>query len=136
MEREPGASPYGDAKRIIIVGAGIAGLSAGIYARRNGYEATIYESHYLPGGLCTSWKRKGFRTLRYTNTWQGAPGFMMTKELAGEMFMNPQYTLPGLDGFYMIGQWVKGFGAPMAAASGREVIQKICRADRRRFRPG
>jgi phytoene dehydrogenase-like protein len=44
-------------KKIVIIGAGIAGLSAGCYARMNGYEAEIYESHSLPGGLCTSWKR-------------------------------------------------------------------------------
>ena len=29
-------------KSIAIIGAGIAGLSAGIYARRSGYDATIY----------------------------------------------------------------------------------------------
>ena len=45
---------------MIIIGAGVAGLSAGIYARLNGYEATIYESHFLPGGMCTAWKRQGF----------------------------------------------------------------------------
>lgn len=44
-------------KKIGIIGAGIAGLSAGCYARMNGYNAEIYESHSLPGGLCTSWKR-------------------------------------------------------------------------------
>jgi len=74
-----------------------------------------------------------FTTRRYTHNWQGACGFMMTKELAGELVMNPQYTLPGLDGFYMIGQWVKGFGTPMAAASGKEVIQQICKAEGKRF---
>lgn len=47
-------------KKIVIIGAGIAGLSAGCYARMNGYEAEIYESHSLPGGLCTSWKRGGY----------------------------------------------------------------------------
>jgi phytoene dehydrogenase-like protein len=47
-------------KKIIIIGAGFAGLSSGIYARKNGYDAIIFESHFLPGGLCTSWKRKGF----------------------------------------------------------------------------
>ncbi|MFC2037475.1 phytoene desaturase family protein [Chloroflexota bacterium] len=75
-----------------------------------------------------------FTTLRYTNNWQAASGFMMTKTLAAKMVMNPQYTLPGLQDFYMIGQWVKGFGTPMAAASGREVIQQICRADGIRFK--
>jgi phytoene dehydrogenase-like protein len=44
-------------KKIAIIGAGIAGLSAGIYAQMNGFDSEIYESHNLPGGLCTSWKR-------------------------------------------------------------------------------
>ncbi len=47
-------------KSIIIIGAGMGGLSAGIYARRNGYETTIFEQHYLPGGQCASYKRKGY----------------------------------------------------------------------------
>ncbi len=47
-------------KKIVIIGAGIAGLSAGCYARMNGYEAEIYEMHSLPGGLCTSWKKGGY----------------------------------------------------------------------------
>ena len=47
-------------KKIIIIGAGIAGLAAGCYARMNGYDAEIYELHDKPGGLCTSWKRKGY----------------------------------------------------------------------------
>jgi phytoene dehydrogenase-like protein len=47
-------------KHLIIVGAGIAGLSAGIYARRNGYRTTIFDMHDIPGGLCTAWKRKGY----------------------------------------------------------------------------
>ncbi len=45
---------------IIIIGAGISGLSAGCYAAMNGYEVRIVEAHSIPGGLCTSWKRKGF----------------------------------------------------------------------------
>jgi phytoene dehydrogenase-like protein len=48
------------AKKVVIIGAGIAGLSAGCYARMNDYEAEIYETHTLPGGLCTAWKRKQY----------------------------------------------------------------------------
>lgn len=44
-------------KTLIIIGAGVAGLSAGCYAQMNGYSSSIYEMHFLPGGLCTSWKR-------------------------------------------------------------------------------
>lgn len=47
-------------KRIIIVGAGIAGLSAGYYARCNGFQTDIFEMHTIPGGLCTAWERKGY----------------------------------------------------------------------------
>ena len=47
-------------KSIVIVGAGIAGLSTGCYARMNGYKTAIFEMHNIPGGLCTAWKRKGY----------------------------------------------------------------------------
>jgi len=47
-------------KHIIIVGAGLAGLTAGIYARRSGFDVTIIEQHSIPGGMSTSWKRKGY----------------------------------------------------------------------------
>ncbi|MFC2083106.1 phytoene desaturase family protein [Candidatus Bipolaricaulota bacterium] len=47
-------------KSIIIIGAGIAGLSAGCYARMNGYETTIFEMHNISGGVCTAWKRAGY----------------------------------------------------------------------------
>lgn len=47
-------------KKIVIVGAGISGLSAGVYARQSGYDVTIYESHNIPGGASTSWRRKGY----------------------------------------------------------------------------
>jgi phytoene dehydrogenase-like protein len=47
-------------KSMIIIGAGIAGLSMGIYARLNGYKTRILEMNSIPGGLMTAWKRKGY----------------------------------------------------------------------------
>lgn len=47
-------------KSVVIIGAGMGGLAAGIYGRLNGYATTIYEAHTLPGGQCASWKRKGY----------------------------------------------------------------------------
>lgn len=47
-------------RSVVIVGAGIAGLSAGLYARMNGYRTTLLEMHDVPGGLCTAWTRKGY----------------------------------------------------------------------------
>ncbi|MFO7669789.1 MAG: NAD(P)-binding protein [Bacteroidales bacterium] len=48
------------AESVLIVGAGIAGLSAGCYAQMNGFRSQIMELHSIPGGLCTSWKRRGY----------------------------------------------------------------------------
>lgn len=48
------------AKSIIIIGAGMGGMAAGIYGQMNGYETQIFEMHIKPGGQCTSWKRKGY----------------------------------------------------------------------------
>jgi phytoene dehydrogenase-like protein len=47
-------------KKVNIIGAGIAGLSAGCYLQMNGYDTQIFEAHNLPGGVCTSWARKGY----------------------------------------------------------------------------
>lgn len=46
--------------RLLIIGAGVAGLSAGIYAQMNGFDSIIYEMHSIPGGLCTAWRRRGY----------------------------------------------------------------------------
>jgi phytoene dehydrogenase-like protein len=48
------------AKSMIIIGAGMGGLAAGIYGQINGYETQIFEMHTKAGGQCTSWKRKGY----------------------------------------------------------------------------
>lgn len=47
-------------KKIVIIGGGISGLSAGIFAQRNGFESTILEKHHTLGGECTGWNRKGY----------------------------------------------------------------------------
>jgi phytoene dehydrogenase-like protein len=48
-------------KKIVIIGGGVAGLSAGIYGSLNGFDTEIIEMHSITGGQCTAWKRKGYR---------------------------------------------------------------------------
>lgn len=43
--------------KVLIVGGGVAGLSAGIYAQMNGHEAIICEKHSVAGGNLTGWQR-------------------------------------------------------------------------------
>ncbi len=47
-------------QKIIIIGGGVAGLTAGIYAQKAGFDSEIYEKHSIMGGQCTGWKRNGF----------------------------------------------------------------------------
>jgi phytoene desaturase len=44
-------------KKVVIIGAGIAGLTCAVYARLNGFETELYEMHTIPGGECTGWDR-------------------------------------------------------------------------------
>ena len=48
-------------KKVVIIGGGVAGLSAGIYSMLNGFETEIIEMHSITGGQCTAWDRKGYR---------------------------------------------------------------------------
>jgi len=71
---------------------------------------------------------------RYTGNWKGSfEGWMVTPE-TWSMGKIMRKTLPGLDNFYMAGHWVEpGGGIPPAAMSGRNVIQIICKKEKRTF---
>ena len=47
-------------KKILIIGAGVSGLSAGIYALKMGYKVELYEKNATAGGECTGWDRQGY----------------------------------------------------------------------------
>ena len=46
--------------KILIIGGGVAGLSAGIYAQMAGHETVICEQHSVAGGSLTHWARQGY----------------------------------------------------------------------------
>lgn len=74
---------------------------------------------------------------RYTGNWQGSNcGWLLTKETMPLMIRGIPKTLPGLQNFYMIGQWVEpGGSVPIVAMSGRNIVQQICNEDRKSFIP-
>lgn len=47
--------------KVVIIGGGVAGLSAGIYSAMNGFDTEIIEMHSVAGGQCTAWERKKYR---------------------------------------------------------------------------
>lgn len=46
--------------KVIVIGAGISGLTSAVYARRSGFEVLVLEKAANPGGVSTSWRRKGY----------------------------------------------------------------------------
>jgi C-3',4' desaturase CrtD len=50
----------GKSQKIIVIGAGIGGLTAGALLAKRGYEVVIYDRATIPGGCASTFKRKGF----------------------------------------------------------------------------
>lgn len=70
---------------VLIIGGGVAGLSAGIYAQRNGHHVTICEKNAVAGGNLTGWQRGDYHIDNcihwLTGTNPATPGYRMWKEL-------------------------------------------------------
>ena len=45
---------------VIVIGGGVSGLSAGIYAQRAGYRSIVCEKHGIMGGNLSAWDRGGY----------------------------------------------------------------------------
>jgi phytoene dehydrogenase-like protein len=127
-------------KSIIIIGTGLAGLSAGCYAQMNSYQTKIFELHDKPGGLCTAWKRKGY-TFDGCVEWlmgsrEGSGMNAIWRELGAtqgrRMVDHDEYMrFEGLDGrtlvFYTNADCLRQHLKEMAPADARQ-IDRLCNA--------
>ena len=46
--------------RVVVIGAGIGGLTAGALLAKQGYRVTIFDQAIVPGGCASTFKRRGF----------------------------------------------------------------------------
>lgn len=56
MKRSSHSSEYD----VVVIGAGLGGLVCANYLAKSGLKTLVLEQHFMPGGCCTSFKRKGF----------------------------------------------------------------------------
>jgi phytoene dehydrogenase-like protein len=72
---------------------------------------------------------------RITGNWRGAyEAWLPTRgNLMSSLRGGIRTTLPGLERFYMTGQWVSGGGLPSVAPAARSLIKSICKRDGRPF---
>jgi C-3',4' desaturase CrtD len=54
------ANPIGNKSRVVVIGAGIGGLTAGAILAHRGYDVLILDQALVPGGCASTFKRKGF----------------------------------------------------------------------------
>lgn len=73
-----------------------------------------------------------YTTYRYTSNWKGSlMGWSLSTE---QMTKSLSRTLPGLKGFYMIGQWAQpGGGVPSCLGQGKQIVQILCHEDGKSF---
>jgi phytoene dehydrogenase-like protein len=72
--------------------------------------------------------------VRYTGNWQGTMEGWLVEP--GDRWRTLPQTLPGLDGFLMVGQWVApGGGLPSGPMTARTALKAICKADHLPFTP-
>jgi phytoene dehydrogenase-like protein len=70
--------------------------------------------------------------VRYTGNYKGSyEGWMLDKKA---LIQQIPMTLPGLNSFYMAGQWISpGGGLPSGLITGRNAIRKICKSEKKKF---
>ena len=66
-------------KRVIVIGAGVAGLAAAARLQHAGYEVTLFEKEPLVGGKMNQIREEGF-------TFDVGPTIVMMPELYREVF--------------------------------------------------
>ncbi len=106
-------------KSFIIVGAGIAGLTAGFYSSINGFKTTILESHNIPGGLCTAWKLKGYKfdiSMHMVTGSKSGPLHKLWKELGVAQNFRFHY--------HNIGVYIEGMGNQLTFCDDKEKMKK------------
>jgi phytoene dehydrogenase-like protein len=71
----------------------------------------------------------------YTGNWKGSfEGWLITPQNSHTMLRPMRQTLPGLQNFYMCGQWVQlGGGLPSGVMTGRQLLTAICKEDGKKF---
>lgn len=70
---------------VIIVGAGIGGLTCGSFLAKRGHKVLVLDHHYQAGGYCSSFERKGFvfntGVENISGLWDGGPTSFLLREL-------------------------------------------------------
>ena len=88
-------------KKVIVIGAGFAGLSAASFLAKMGWEVTVIEKHDLPGGRARKFKAEGF-TFDMGPSWYWMPDIFERYFNAFGKNVSDYYALKRLDPSYRV----------------------------------
>jgi phytoene desaturase len=94
-------------KKVIVIGAGFAGLSAASFMAKAGWDVTLLEKHNMPGGRARQWKEQGF-TFDMGPSWYWMPDVFERYFAQFNRKVTDYYQLKRLDPSYRI-YWDQGF---------------------------
>ena len=101
---------------VVVIGSGIGGLTCAAYLAKNGLRTLVLEQHSLPGGYCTSFKRKAFTfdaAVHFTEgLGEGGQFYRILKDLGAE----GQVRSRRLDPLYRVVLGGESFSVPADAA--------------------
>lgn len=77
-------------KRVVVIGAGLGGLTASALLSKKGYDVTVIEKHFIVGGYSSNFKRKSKTGLNFNfdtalhgigNLWDGRNFYELLKNI-------------------------------------------------------
>ena len=98
-------------KKVIVIGAGFAGLSAASFLAQKGWDVTIIEKHDLPGGRARKFKEKGF-TFDMGPSWYWMPDIFERYFNSFGKKVSDYYSLKRLDPSYRVYFEKEGWDIP------------------------
>jgi phytoene desaturase len=111
-------------KKVVVIGAGFAGISAASFMARAGWEVTVVEKHLIPGGRARQLEEAGFR-------FDMGPSWYWMHDVFERYFssfgkdVSDYYSLHRLDPSYRI-YWDSGFtDIPATLSSFRQMVNNL-----------
>lgn len=108
--------------RVVVIGAGVAGLATAALLARDGHRVTVLEQNATIGGRVGSWESEGFRFDTGPSWWLMPECFEHFFALMGTR-LEDHLDLVDLDPAYRV--FGEGYDAPLDVRTGREAVAAL-----------
>ena len=111
-------------KKVIVIGAGFAGLSAASFLAKMGWEVTVIEKHDLPGGRARKFKAEGF-TFDMGPSWYWMPDIFERYFNSFGKKVSDYYALKRLDPSYRVYFEKEGWDIPANYTALQNLLESV-----------